>query len=490
MSLECSLRSTMRTKSIERCWLPCGKAAKKTPPERAPAIATRSRGNHRGRCFRRAGLLLGLLCSVVAPATGQPQDTSPSLLEQLDAALTQLVQKVRPAVVSIEARFPVPGMSGEVQRLADRDRDMVAQYLQKIQKGLNSPGNRWLPGRTGTGFLLQEGYVVTTYDVVARTPVALNVVPGPGTTGRQSLRVTQPVPPEALSIILEDGTRLKATRVHADPQANVAVMKVDTPPEKGLRWGDPSQVVPGNLILTIGNQGGFSHSATLGMIAGVRRSGTSSGRRHDNLIQFQGVVGAGGSGSPLFNLRGEVIGMVIAVPANTPALPSSLTLWLRDGILSHRSRQSPPVSLADTVQSALSMLHPFAGGMSNLGFAVPSSDLRSIVERLQKNASLPRPGWIGIQPGPPVGAAVPLLRVYRDQPADRAGIRPGDWIIAIDGTPIRSLEDVRQALQHVFAGQTIRLELKRGTMSLSRTLVAQPKPSAEELSMLTFYEKR
>ncbi|MCS6775866.1 MAG: trypsin-like peptidase domain-containing protein [Chloroherpetonaceae bacterium] len=406
------------------------------------------------------------------------------MLEQLNTTLTQLVQTVRPAVVSIEARtsLRIPGI--EIRASSGGHRDVVTQYLQKIQKDLKSPNIPWLPGRTGTGFLLQGGHVVTTYDVVARTAPMLFVFLDSRTADRRALLSSQPVPPEALSIILDDGTRLRATRVHADPQANVAVVKVDVPPEKGLRWGDSSRVVPGNLVLTIGNQEGFSHSAALGMVAGVRRSGTSSGRRYDNLIQFQGAVGAGGSGSPLLNLQGEVIGMVIAVPANTPVL---MTSRVKEGT---PLQTPPPVSLADAIQSPLSIRHPLPGGMSNMGFAIPSSDLHNIVERLQKNASLPRPGWIGIQPGLSAGAAVSLLRVYKDQPADRAGIRPGDQIIAINGTPTRSLEDVRQALQRVFAGQTIRLELKRGTMSLSRTLVARPKPSDEELDALTFYEKR
>src|SRR5262249_52218167 len=107
---------------------------------------------------------------------------------------------------------------------------------------------------------------------------------------------------------------------NSDKSSNVAVLKVDGVDLKlGLNWGDSSHISPGSLALTIGNQAGFRNSVCLGLISGMGRAGRSAGRRYNNLIQFQRPVSGAGSGGPLLNVRGEVIGMIVAAPADPAA---------------------------------------------------------------------------------------------------------------------------------------------------------------------------
>lgn len=423
--------------------------------------------------------------SAIAPA-------APNFLEQFEAALTGLVREAQSAVVSIEVRLPaVKVLPRQVFPPATPDRPPLEKRAEhekewKMAEEAFKDAARNLSitfghPRTGSGFLIPGGFVVTTHEVVS---------------GMKE----QPV------VTLSDGRRLKAEWTNTDKNANIAVMKLPVAPEMGLKWARSENIAAGNLAITIGNQAGFANSASMGLIAGVNRAGASNGIRYDNLIQFQGVVGIGGSGSPLLDSRGEVIGMVMATPAGAAmqraeALPAEKVVASRKVNKFRPSKRiasreevaeneidpdALPEPQANPMEPAAANVFVF-GGLANTGFAIPAHTLRPIAELLSKGPTVkpPQPGWMGLLPVDSTGAnrgkGVLLSRIYIGMPADHAGLQPGDLVTAINGKPVRSKEDMKQALQNILAGQAIRLEVKRGTMTLTRTLITEPKPDEDTI---------
>ena len=240
------------------------------------------------------------------PATIAPAPSS-NLLTQLDDALTEIVQRTRPSIVLLEGVFMPTGNSlPSIENLLPLG----------LLPGLPDPETVGLRV-TGCGFIMRGGFVVTTAEV--------------------AVRIQEPL------VTMWDGRRARAYLIKHDMGSNIAVFRVDgISPELGVTWGSSEKVSSGNLAIMIGNQAGYTHSASLGMIAGTGRMGRSGELRYSNLIQFQGTVGAGNSGSPLFNARGELIGMIVATPASAPPR-SQITA---SGFASRWANRHSPISPA------------------------------------------------------------------------------------------------------------------------------------------------
>lgn len=505
-------------------------------------------------------LSLGVACSLMAWITPiYAQGTAPSApppdpLEQMQSALISVGQQAIPAVVTIEGRTPsakffrvirprMPAIPKRASRpqtnrkqeeqedaQADaevRKADKEAQAAQKVaEKALREAQKQLDEQRieldlstpvTGSGFLLQGGFVVTTAEVAS------------------GLR--------DINIVTMDGQHMNVDWIEMDSRTNVAVLKVaGVDPKIGLRWGDSSKTVPGCFSLLVGNQAGFPGSFGWGMVAGTGRAGRSGPYRYTNLIQFQGPVGTGGSGGPLLNIRGEVVGMIVATPA---ADASNRLFRNRAGAQSGRAETGMPVarhsrpsckgqSAADDPpqktentdedeQNARQQAHrvkvetddaiggedaekddvPDAkdavppappaifmfGGVANTGFALPANDIRPIVENLCKRVKpVTRQGWLGVTVGdPPDGAqqdGALVETLYIGSPADKAGLREGDLVVTINGQEVRSAEDLQKRIVNVVAGEALRLEVLRGKQRLTLTLTIEPRPESGTLKRM------
>lgn len=455
----------------------------------------------------RSGLsaLLSLgLCAACLPAMAQNAPTKPEVapgetqLERMQNEIIAIVQQARPAVVSIKGHVPTarlfirprtpraPRVNADKQKpltkeeqKAQRDSEKAMQEAEKaIEDAQKQMENVGMPV-TGSGFLLQGGFVVTTAEVT------------------QGLR--------AASILTVDGKSAKVEEIHADRHTNVAVLKVSGIDAKmGLRWGDSDRVMPGSFTLMIGNQAGFPNSVALGMVAGINRAGRSGSLHYTNLIQFQGAVSGGGSGSPLLNTRGEVIGMIVATPANPmgnlPRIPGLSDLpglgkaesdsGLR--VVSWNDPASGPDEDDSNAPPAGAGNEPpqvfMFGAVSNTGFALPANAIRPIIERLQKGESaVVQRGWLGVRlTGTPQGARIE--RVYVGSPADRAGVQRGDLVTAVNGKLIQSARELRAMIANVKAGEAMRLTVKRGEKTLSLTLTIETMPDDEIIDKTPFRE--
>lgn len=291
---------------------------------------------------------------------------------------------------------------------------------------------------TGTGFFIQKDLVVTTAEVVG--PMAHPIV------------------------ITAGGKWVPVEGMNVDFKNNIAVLRLPADPEaKTFEWSQATEMPPGQLVLVFGNQAGFAQMATLGMItANNVRARSPDGQYHyADLLQFQGVIGPGASGAPVVNYKGEVIGMVVGALNGPPNMASSI------------SPPNPP-----SPAPFGSMMGPTA----NVGFALPVSHLEPIVLKLAQNIrSLPPLGWFGLIPGRADRGGVQIRAVFEGGPADKAGLRPGDWIKAIDGKPLRERFEIPVLSEILPVGQKLSLQVERDGKTFFCTLIIQPRPNEKQL---------
>jgi serine protease Do len=298
------------------------------------------------------------------------------MLEEIQTVITELAEQTKPSVVNL---FPVSGAA-------------------RLREG---PGER-APNATGSGSGLivdREGHIVTNNHVI-----------GDATE---------------IEVRFSDKTKLIAHVIGKDPDTDLAVLKV-TPdrPLSSARFGDSSSVKVGQWVLAVGNPFGLDRTVTLGVVSGIGRENINLSR-YENFIQTDASINPGNSGGPLFNLRGEVIGI------NTAIIN-------------------------------------FAQG---IGFAIPSNMAKLVIEQLLAKGKVVR-GWlgVGIQPltaelakkfGVTEGEGVLVNEVFEKDPAALAGIKPGDVIVRIDGAVVDSPNKLSRLIATLTPGATSKIEIVR-----------------------------
>ena len=377
----------------------------------------------------------------------------PNLLEQVGDALTQLVNRTQPCVVTVQARpralvFPRLPRSLSMQQRAALPPEKQREYDESLERAARDIREFFSAAQaltktsfTGSGFVIRGGFVVTTAEVAERI--------------------------EEPTVVFADGRRAEVVWVNLDAASNIAVLKIAEALDAGLNWADSGLASPGNIAVTIGSQGEFPRSVSLGVISGLGRAGRSGRRRYENLIQFQGAVGAGGSGGPLLNARGELIGMVVAAPADVFASGPRLHIEKKrqDGER-HEEHSLPP----------LPPMTPFSG-LSNMGFALAANDIRPITEVLCRREKRPPPGYIGIFLSSDMEAPSPqIIGILPNSPAAKAGLLIGDTITAINGQAFRAAAELRAFAGRVAVGDALRVTIRRGNETKTVSLVALPRP--------------
>lgn len=262
----------------------------------------------------------------------------------------------------------------------------------------------------GTGFIIDPaGYVVTNEHVVRDA--------------------------DDVRIILSDDRELAAIVVGRDPQLDLALLKVEDGYElPAAALGSSANLRVGEHVLAVGNPFGLGHTVTLGIVSAKARS--IGAGPYDEFIQTDASINPGNSGGPLFNWRGEVVGINTAIRA----------------------------------------------GADGIGFAIPVDALKDVLDQLREKGQVVR-GKLGLSFQPltsdlakalkldhPRGALV--AQIEPGSAAQRAGIRPGDVILAVDDVPIGHAEELPRNVARNAPGSTIRVRLLRGEkeMVLEATL--------------------
>ncbi len=310
------------------------------------------------------------------------------MLEEIQTVITELAEQTKPSVVNL---FPITSAG-------------------KLREGL---GER-TPNATGSGSGLivdSDGHIVTNNHVI-----------GDATE---------------IEVRFSDKRKHIAHVIGKDPDTDLAVLKVTTDrPLPSARFGDSASVKVGQWVLAVGNPFGLDRTVTLGVVSGIGRENVNLSR-YENFIQTDASINPGNSGGPLFNLRGEVIGI------NTAIIN-------------------------------------FAQG---IGFAIPSNMAKQVIEQLLAKGKVVR-GWlgVGIQPltaelakkfGVAEGEGVLVNEVFEKDPAALAGIKPGDVIVRIDGVVVDSPNKLSRLIATLTPGATSKIEvvrdLKRLTMDVPLT---------------------
>jgi S1-C subfamily serine protease len=272
----------------------------------------------------------------------------------------------------------------------------------------------------GSGFLFTpDGFILTNSHVV---------------TGASSIDVT-----------LIDGTRCTASIVGNDPHADLAVLRVSAPTQIPARLGDSDTIRPGQLAIAVGNPLGFQTTVTAGVISALGRTmRAKSGRLIDSVIQTDAALNPGNSGGPLVNSRGEVIGV------NTAVILPAQGICFAIGI-----------NMAKFVASRLIR----DGGItrSYIGVAGQSAPIHRRIVRFYDL---------------PLETGVLVVGVEKESPAETAGLRDGDVLIAYGEKPIASVDDLHRMLTEEQVGRRAELTVIRLTEKLTLPIV--PIPAREQ----------
>ncbi len=244
-----------------------------------------------------------------------------------------------------------------------------------------------------------------------------------------------------IEVTTADGQDLHARLVGDDPDTDLALIRVDeavTLPSASL--GDSKRLKRGQLVIAIGNPLGFESTVTTGVVSALGRSLRSrSGRLIDDVIQTDAALNPGNSGGPLVSSRGEVVGINTAVILGAQgicfAVAANTASFVLGELVRHGRVRRAFVGIA-AQQTAVPPLRRRAAGLTQDGAVMVDT----------------------VEPG---------------SAADRAGLRPGDIIVALDGATIAGADDLVRALTGDKIGRTVAVDVLRGIERLTLDLVPE-----------------
>ncbi|WP_279477851.1 Do family serine endopeptidase [Aureimonas sp. SK2] len=353
------------------------------------------------------GVMSGVGPSFAEPVTVQPTGQNPGFAD--------VVEKVSPAVVSVRVREQVRPASDDGSRAESPfdnlpENHPLRRFFEFGNPGMPGSPDRQAPRRSprqgmaqGSGFFISDdGYLVTNNHVVEGG--------------------------SDYTVVLDDGTELKAELIGADSRTDLALLKVDGGDRKFtyVNFADDSKVRVGEWVVAVGNPFGLGGSVTAGIVS-ARGRDIGAGP-YDDFIQIDAAVNRGNSGGPAFNLEGQVIGVNTAI-------------------------FSP------------------SGGNVGIAFAIPASTAKSVVQSLRENGNVQR-GWLGVQIAPVTEDIAEALGLSADEgaivtlpdtntPAVKAGIQTGDVITAVNGQTIKGPRELARKVAEYRPGTTIDVKVWR-----------------------------
>ncbi|MBE7637888.1 Do family serine endopeptidase [Sneathiella sp. P13V-1] len=252
---------------------------------------------------------------------------------------------------------------------------------------------------------------------------------------------------DEIFVIFQDGEKIPAELVGTDPKIDVAVLKIDPTKKKlaAVNWGNSNKARVGDWVMAIGNPFGLGGTVTAGIISARGRDIRSG--PYDDYIQTDASINKGNSGGPLFNMKGQVIGI------NTAIFSQS-------------------------------------GGSVGIGFAVPSELAKRVVGQLVKYGKTRR-GWLGVviqnvteELADGLGLdnteGVLIAGVPEDGPAYKAGIKAGDVVLKFNGQKVRETRELSRAVAESDVGANVQVELWRNGEKVTKTVKLGQLEKAED----------
>jgi len=333
------------------------------------------------------------------------------------ASLADMVEKLQPAVVNISTK----------QRVQVQNPFAGTPFGNLFGFGQGQPQTRQAQS-LGSGFIISaDGYIVTNNHVVS--------------AGAEGATVEQ------ITVTLTDREEYTAKLVGRDAATDIAVLKIE--PKKAMpfvKFGDSTKARVGDWVVAIGNPFALSGTVTAGIISAVHRG---TGGTYDKFIQTDASINQGNSGGPMFDMRGNVIGI------NSQILSPS-------------------------------------GGNVGIGFAIPSEQAAPIVETLMKGQTVKR-GYLGVQISPlgeDLAESLGLAKnsgefiqgVEPGRGADKAGIKAGDVIVSVNGQEVNPDQNLSSIVANQPIGAKVPIVLIRNGQRMTVTAVVGERPPEDELN--------
>ncbi len=360
-----------------------------------------------------SGVLSALIVLFLVGYQPRVQDGAIEIRTPVEATdVSDVVEQVNPAVVSIVISQEVPVLEqyyeeDPLEDLFGRQSPFRIRIPQYRQNGteLKKVGG-------GSGFIISaDGYIVTNAHVVFEDEATYTVV-------------------------MTDGTTYTAEVIAKDVDLDIALVKIDATGLTFLSFGDSDTLRLGQSVIAIGNAlSEFSNSVSVGVVSGLSRSITAGGNGRsellENVIQTDAAINPGNSGGPLLNVKGEVIGVNVAV----------------------------------------------ARGSENIGFALPANVVQPAIESMRVNGRVVRP-YIGVRytlitpelqekfdlptaKGALIKGDADSLAVLRGSPAEEAGLKEGDIILKINGEEISATNSLASVIRRKAIGDVITITILR-----------------------------
>jgi serine protease Do len=357
--------------------------------------------------------------AVVVPPVGAPMSFADLAVQVQDAVVnistTQKIEAKNPAAMLSPQGVPLPDFPPG-SPFQDFFEDFFNNQLQ--QQGPMAPIQS-----LGSGFVIDsaKGLVVTNNHVVDQA--------------------------DEIKVILHDDTQLDATVVGRDAKTDLALLKVKAAkPLKQVIFGDSNSARVGDWVLAVGNPFGLGGTVTAGIIS-ARQRNINAGQ-YDDFIQTDAPINRGNSGGPLFNLRGEVIGINTAI-------------------------FSP------------------SGGSVGIGFAVPSDLAQDVIKQLAEFGQTRR-GWLGVRIqdvtpeiadtlGLKTAQGALVASLAADGPAAKAGLKPGDVIMNFDGKGVEAMRRLPRIVADTEIGKTVTLSVwRQGKIIETKAIIGQLEKAEEK----------
>ncbi len=249
-----------------------------------------------------------------------------------------------------------------------------------------------------------------------------------------------------IEMALSDGRSFRARLIGRDADTDLAVLRGETTESlPAIRLADSKKVRPGQIAIAIGNPLGFQSTVTAGIVSAVGRSlRASNGRLIGDVIQTDAALNPGNSGGPLASSAGEVIGINTAMIAGAQGICFSVA--------------------ANTARHVLSQL--LAHGRVRRGRIGITGEQVRLPARLKHLTGVAQ------------GSAVLVRDVAASSPADSAGIKTGDVVIALDGATVTGVDDITRLLDAGSIGRSVVIEILRGTEVNTASVVPDERPYA------------
>jgi Do/DeqQ family serine protease len=350
--------------------------------------------------------------SIIALQEAPPGTVAPPEAHRGSASYSEAARKSLPSVVHI---FTSKAIKSQRHPFAD---DPIFRYFFGDRSGEGTQTQR--TSGLGSGVIVSpEGYILTNQHVVEAA--------------------------DEIEVALNDGRKYKARMVGMDPESDVAVLQLKTDERlPGITFASVDALRVGDVVLAIGNPFGVGQTVTMGIVSALGRSHLGI-NTFENFIQTDAAINPGNSGGALVDTNGNLLGINTAIYSRTPG-----------------------------------------GASLGIGFAIPVSLARNVMEQIIQSGTVTR-GWIGVEVQEITAELAEsfslsttegtlIAGVVRDSPADKAGVKPGDILMTIEGKPVKDPQSMLDAVAGLAPGRSAQFSLRRDKSDLDIGIVIGKRP--------------